>query len=114
MIVIGVEAHKRTHTLVAVDAVTGASRGQRTIPASDNGALDAVRFAAGLGWDQVWAMEDCRHVSARLERALPAAGERVIRVPPALTGESRKASRVPGKSDPIDATVIDHPELLVQ
>jgi transposase len=30
----------------------------------------------------------------------------VIRVPPALTGESRKASRVPGKSDPIDATAI--------
>ncbi len=30
----------------------------------------------------------------------------MIRVPPALTGESRKASRVLGKSDPIDATAI--------
>lgn len=106
MIVIGVDAHKRTHTLVALEAVTGASRGQRTIAASDDGALDAVRFAVGLDPERVWAVEDCRHVSARLERALLAAGERVIRVPPSLTGESRKASRVPGKSDPIDATAV--------
>ena len=106
MIVIGVDTHKRTHTLVALDGVTGASRGERTIPASDDGALDALRFAAGLDRDRVWAVEDCRHVSARFERALLAAGERVIRVPPSLTGESRKASRVPGKSDPIDATAV--------
>jgi transposase len=106
MIVIGVDAHKRTHTLVALDGLTGAGRGQRTIPSSDSGALDAVRFAAALDPDRVWAVEDCRHVSARLERALLAAGERVIRAPPSLTGESRKASRVPGKSDPIDATAV--------
>ena len=106
MIVIGVDAHKRTHTLVVVDAVTGAGRGQRMIAASDAGALEGLRFAAGLDRDRVWAVEDCRHVSARLERALLGDGERVIRVPPALTGESRKASRVPGKSDPIDATAV--------
>jgi hypothetical protein len=44
MIVIGVDAHKRTHTLVAVDAATGACRGQRAIAASDDGALDALRI----------------------------------------------------------------------
>jgi transposase len=106
MIVIGVDTHKRTHTLVALDAGTGVKRGQRTIEASDLGALDGLRFAVDLGEDHVWAMEDCRHVSARLEQALLAGGERVLRVPPGLTGESRKASRVPGKSDPIDATAI--------
>lgn len=106
MIVIGVDAHKRTHTLVALDAVSGATRAQRTVPASDDGGLEAVRFAAGVDRDRVWAIEDCRHVSARLERALLGAGERVIRVPPSLTGASRKASRVPGKSDRIDATAV--------
>ena len=106
MIVIGTDAHKRTHTLVALDGVSGATRGQRTVPASEEGTLEALRFAASLDGDRVWAVEDCRHVSARLERALLAAGERVIRVPPALTGASRKASRVPGKSDPIDATAV--------
>ena len=53
MIVIGVDAHKRTHTLVALDAVTGASRGQRTIPASDDGALDGLRFAATVDPERV-------------------------------------------------------------
>jgi transposase len=106
MMMIGVDAHKRTHTLVALDAVTGASRGQTTIQASDDGVLNGLRFAAGLDPDRVWALEDCRHVTARLERALLGAGERVIRVPPSLTGESRKASRTPGKSDPIDARAV--------
>jgi hypothetical protein len=30
----------------------------------------------------------------------------VIRVPPAFTGESRKATRTPGKSGPIDARAV--------
>jgi transposase len=106
MIVIGVDAHKRTHTLVALDGVIGSSRGQTTIQATDDGALDALRFAAALDEERVWAVEDCRHVTSRLERALLGAGERVIRVPPALTGESRKATRTPGKSDPIDARAV--------
>jgi hypothetical protein len=43
MIVIGVDAHKRTHTLVALDGVIGVSRGEKTIQASEDGALDAWR-----------------------------------------------------------------------
>jgi transposase len=106
MIVIGVDAHKRTHTLVALDAVTGISQGETTVQASEDGALNALRFAAGVDQDRVWAVEDCRHVTSRLERSLLGAGERVIRVPPTLTGESRKATRTPGKSDPIDARAV--------
>jgi len=68
--------------------------------------LDALRFAIELDADRVWAIEDCRHVSARLERALLAAGERVIRVPAAMTGQTRKLSRQAGKSDPIDARAV--------
>jgi transposase len=87
-------------------AGTGTGRGETTIQASDDGVLHALRFAVGLDDDRVWAVEDCRHVTSRLERALLGAGERVVRVPPVLTGESRKASRTPGKSDPIDARAI--------
>ncbi len=68
--------------------------------------LEALRFAAGLDEERVWAIEDCRHVSARLEAALIAAGERVIRVPAAMTGQTRKVSRQAGKSDPIDARAV--------
>ena len=106
MIVIGADTHKRNHMLVAVDGQTGAGGGQLQIPASDAGSLEALRFAAGLGPDRVWAIEDCRHVSARLEAALIASGERVIRVPAAMTGQARKVSRQAGKSDPIDARAV--------
>jgi transposase len=106
MIVIGVDIHKRSHTLVAVNSATGVQAGQRTIAASDAGHADALRFARQLGDEVVWALEDCRHVSGRLERALIAAGERVLRVWPTLMGASRKGERQPGKSDAIDALAV--------
>ncbi len=106
MIVIGVDTHKRSHTMVALDAATGATRGQLTIPASDEGTLDALRFAGELDDERVWALEDCRHVSGRLERGLVASGDRVVRVAPGLTETSRRSVREPGKSDPIDAIAI--------
>jgi len=106
MIVIGVDTHKRSHTLVALDAATGATRGQLTIAASDDGTVDAIRFAGKLDSERVWAVEDCRHVSGLLERGLLATGDRVLRVAPGLTETSRRAVREPGKSDPIDATAI--------
>src|ERR1700689_3774168 len=98
MIVIGVDTHKRSHTLVAVDAATGGVLGERTIAASDEGALAALRLLAGLGEDRVWAIEDCRHVSGRLERMLVAAGERVIRIPPAVTANARRSPRIPNQN----------------
>jgi transposase len=106
MIVIGADTHKRTHALAAVDGATGALVGEREIQARDAGHLAALRWARGLGPDRVWAIEDCRHVSRRLEQALLAAGERVIRVPPRLMGASRRGERQPGKSDGIDALAV--------
>jgi hypothetical protein len=41
MIVIGVDTHKCSHALVALDARTGAALGQLTIAASADGALQA-------------------------------------------------------------------------
>jgi transposase len=106
MIVIGVDTHKRSHVLVALEAATGATRGQLRIAATDDGTLEALRFAAELDDVRVWAVEDCRHVSGRLERGLLASGEQVVRVAPGLTETSRRVVREPGKSDPIDATAI--------
>lgn len=106
MIVIGVDTHKRSHALAAVHEGTGRLRGKRTIEARDAGHLAAVRWARELDSERVWAIEDCRHVSRRLEQALIAAGERVIRVSPRLMGVSRKGEREPGKSDEIDSLAI--------
>ena len=106
MIVIGADTHKGSHALAAVDEGTGRVRGSREIKADDAGHLAAVRWARGLDEDRVWAIEDCRHVSRRLEQALLAAGERVVRVPPHRMGASRKGEREPGKSDEIDALAV--------
>lgn len=72
----------------------------RTAPARKHGFAQHLDWARGLDPERVWAIEDCRHVSGGLERFLAAAGERVIRVPPKLMGQSRKGSRRRGKSDP--------------
>jgi len=106
MIVIGTDAHKGSHALAAVNEATGRVVGQRQIDADDTGHLAAVRWAQTLDRERVWALEDCRHVSQRLEAALLAAGERVIRVPPHRTGGSRRSEREPGKSDQIDALAV--------
>ena len=55
MIVIGVDTHKRSHTLVALDASTGGARGQLTIAATDDGTLQALRFATELDAERVGA-----------------------------------------------------------
>ena len=106
MIVIGADTHKGSHALAAVDEGTGRVRGSREIRADDAGHLAAVRWARGLDEERVWAIEDCRHVSRRLEQALLAAGERVVRVAPHRMGASRKGEREPGKSDEIDALAV--------
>ena len=47
-------------------------------------------------------------MSRRLEQALLAAGERVVRVPPHRLGASRKGEQELAKSDQIDALAVAH------
>jgi transposase len=74
-----------------------------TVDATEAGHQRLLGFARKLDGERVWAIEDCRHVSRRLEAALLRAGERVLRVPPKLMAGARKSQRGFGKSDPIDA-----------
>ncbi|NIP15286.1 MAG: IS110 family transposase [Akkermansiaceae bacterium] len=101
MVVLGIDAHKRTHTIVAVDE-SGRQVGVLMVRANTDGHLRALRWAGA--WEQRrWAVEDCRHVTRRLEADLLAAGEQIVRVPPMLMAAVRASVRTPGKSDPIDA-----------
>ena len=104
MVIVGVDAHKRTHTFVAVDGV-GRRLAERTLPATQDGHLEAIRWARR--WpDRCFAVEDCRHVTRRLEADLLAAGEAVVRVPTKLMAGERRGVRQRGKSDPIDALAV--------
>jgi len=105
MVVIGIDAHKRTHTAVAVDAF-GVERGVRTVLATTTGHLELIRWADELGPERRFAVEDCRHLTRRLERDLLGAGETIVRVPPKLMAIERRVARTRGKSDPIDALAV--------
>lgn len=106
MLVLGIDAHKRTHTVVAVDEA-GRKLGQHTTTsATTTDHLELVRWADQLGADRRWAVEDCRHLSRRLERDLLSAGEAIVRVPTKMMAHARDAARSYGKSDPIDALAV--------
>lgn len=106
MVVVGADVHKRTHTFVAVDDV-GRKLGEMVVAATSSGHAEAVMWARERFGDAVvWAIEDCRHLSARLERDLLTAGQQVVRVPPKLMAQCRASARTRGKSDPIDALAV--------
>lgn len=110
VVMVGVDVHKDTHCAVAVDHLGRQLGRDRTFRTTDAGCLQLLRWAqqqAGdAGAELVVAVEDCRHLTTRLERALLAAGARVLRVPPKLMAGARQSARTRGKSDPIDALAI--------
>src|SRR5512133_1532193 len=103
MIVLGADAHKRSHSIAAVAAATGELLGELTVAVGARGFDALLRWARSLDGERVWALEDCRHVSGSLERFLIERGERVLRIPTHLSAGARKRARQRGKSDPIDA-----------
>src|SRR4029450_3453835 len=105
MVILGIDAHKRTHTVVAVDE-RGRKLGERTVGTTTADHLELLVGAARFGAERRWAVEDCRHLSRRLERDLLGAGQQVARVPPKLMAHARTAARTYGKSDPIDALAV--------
>ena len=118
MIVIGIDPHKQTHTAVAIDRATGEVIAELTVRARRQGFERLVGWARRLDPERLFAVEDGRHVSGHLERYLIGRGERQVRVSARLMGQARRADRVRGKSDPIDATAVaraalSHPDLPV-
>lgn len=104
MTVIGIDAHKNWHTLVAVDEV-----GKRI------DVLTVEARAAGHQKIMAWleqfdgvciAVEDCRHLTRRLEADLLDTGHKVVRVHTRLMAGMRRSGRELGKSDPIDAEAV--------
>jgi transposase len=106
MVTLGIDAHKRSHTVVAVDD-QGRQLGVTTVGANTKDHLGLLKWAEQFGPGGLcWAIEDCRHLSRRLERDLLAAGQSIVRVPPKLMANTRTSARTFGKSDPIDALAV--------
>jgi transposase len=120
VVCIGIDVHKRTHCAVPTDEMGRPTGKPLTVAATDTGHQQLLAWSQLLSTTETvrFAVEDCRHVSTRLERDLLAAGQQVVRVPPKLMASVRRSARTTGKSDPIDATAIaraalQHPDLPV-
>jgi transposase len=105
MMVIGIDAHKRSHTGVMVDE-NGRQLSTKTVGTTTQDHLRLLKWAAAVDGERLWAIEDCRHMTRRLERDLIAAGEVMVRVAPKLMADVRDSARTYGKSDPIDALAV--------
>src|SRR5262249_62224827 len=100
MVVLGIDAHKRTHTVVAVDEA-GRQLGVKVTQATSTAAhLELVRWADRFGPGRRWAVEDCRHLSRRLGAGLLGGGGQIGRVPPKVMAHARGGGRTYGKADP--------------
>ena len=108
VVTVGIDVHKQTHCAVAVDEAGRQVGRPLTVRATDAGHRQLLRWTRRqfLADTVEFAVEDCRHVSTRLERALLDAGTSVVRVPPKLMAQTRTSARTRGKSDPIDALAI--------
>ncbi len=106
MVIVGIDAHKRTHTAVAIDEAGRKLGERRTTSTTTEANLELFRWAEAFGPERRFAVEDCRHLSRRLEADLLLAGEEIVRVPPKLMAHARDAARTYGKSDPIDALAV--------
>ena len=104
MVVLGVDPHKKTHTVVAVDDA-GRQLATITVKTTTAGHLRLWRWANAYP-QRRWAVEDGRHVAGRLLRDLTAAGDAVTCVPTKLMAGARAGARTRGKSDPIDALAV--------
>lgn len=66
MITLGIDAHKRSHTVVALDALGRQLGTETTRATTTSDHLSIVRWADQFGAERTWAVEDCRHLSRRL------------------------------------------------
>jgi transposase len=104
-IVIGVDPHKATNVVAAIDE-QGELVGQQTFPANRKGLRTLQRWAKRFP-KRRWAVEGAGGIGRPLAQKLLSAGERVVDVPPKLSSRVRVLSSFAGnarKNDALDAT----------
>jgi hypothetical protein len=99
MVTIGIDTHKATLAVSAIDG-TGCETGARTFPNDRQGHVGLLRWAQAHGSERRFGIEGSGVALARL---LVAAGEAVVEVPAVFTHRERRHLRRAGKSDPGDA-----------
>jgi transposase len=100
-VIIGIDAHRRSHTAVALDERDQVLDELR-VEATDRQVRLVLAFARR--WpDRIWAMENANGLGWLLSRQLVERGEQVRDVPAALSAQVRKLSGSGHKTDAHDA-----------
>ena len=71
MIMLGIDAHKRSHTVVALDELGRRLGAKTTTSTTSADHLELIRWADQFGTDRSWAVGDCRHCPASWSRPRP-------------------------------------------
>ena len=102
-VLIGVDPHKATNVVAAVDE-QGEVLGQESFPANRKGMRALERWAKGFP-ERRWAVEGAGGIGRPLAQKLLAGGEQVVDVPPKLSAKVRVLSTGNArKNDRLDAT----------
>lgn len=99
LVIGGVDTHRDTHHVAAIDASTGKLLGDEEFPATRNGYIAALRWLIGFGIVCKIGVEGTGSYGAGLLRYLQSQQITVIEV----ARPNRQVRRAQGKSDPIDA-----------
>ena len=104
-VLIGVDPHKASVAVAAVDEATGELLERASFP-QDRAGLRALQRWAKRFPERRWAMENARGLGRHLVGRLAASGESVVDVPPKLSARVRVLSSFAGnarKNDGLDA-----------
>ena len=105
MVIIGVDAHKRMHAAVAVNA-SGTILGEWKGPNTPSGWHDLATWATAFPAPRQWGIEGAWNYGRGLAQHLVARGEQVFEVNPRWTAQRRRRARKAGKSDRLDAHAV--------
>ena len=104
-VVIGVDPHKASNTLVVIDGQERVLAQQRFV--NDRAGYRAMKSFAKVHRDRVWAVEGARGTGAGLAQRLVAEGEPVLDVPARLSARVRALGGGSGrKTDDADAFAV--------
>lgn len=105
MIIVGIDVHSRSHSAAAVDA-QGRLLDSLEVGAGPTGLEQLCEWLARFEQPRLVAVENARGYGLALVRRLLLAGEEVVDVPAARTGDGRRRSGQRGKDDEGDALVV--------
>ena len=103
---IGIDTHKKTHTLVGLDE-HGRPCGTCNIPNTPEGWATGWRWAQRVAGTHIWGIENSGSLGKGLAQFLLSQGaSRVVEVSPQRTAQYRRRGRTQDKTDPADALAI--------